>query len=150
MDSPLGMTLGNPVEVGGILKGSNGAEIVVVQIVDDAWRVFQEHEYADMIEDPPKEGNRLFLITVEVSWVSDSVDESLEVVFTHFKLIGDNRVVHSDQFLDFMSDFLNGEIYSGGRIRGKLCFEIASEEDNLILIYEADYGRESRRFLRVN
>ena len=143
---PPGYSLNNPVEAGGILQGSDGTEISVLATIADARQQIAEE---NMFNDPPEEGNRFYMIRVEV--VYPSGDESISVQWHDFKLIGDNRLVYDpfDQTCGAIPDRLDGEIFGGGRIEGNICFEIPEDEGGLVLIHEPGFGSESRRFLSL-
>ena len=145
--APPGFTLDNPLSAGEVLQGSDGTEIRVLGIVEDARRqVAEENQF----NDPPKEGRRFYMISVEVSYPSGS--ESLTVGDSDFNLIGENRVVYEpfDHTCGIIPNELDGEIYSGGKIQGNICFEIPEDEGGLILIHEPGYAAESRRFLSIS
>ena len=82
--------MNNPVEAGGVLSGSNGTEIVVTNITADAWGLVRAE---NQFNDPPGEGNRFYLVAVEVANVSG--DDSINVSESDFKLIGENRTVYT-------------------------------------------------------
>ena len=143
---PAGYTLNNPVEAGGVLQGSDGTEISVLEIIADARQQIAEE---NMFNDPPEEGNRFYMIRVDI--VYPSGDESIRVREADFRLIGDNRLVYApfDQTCGLIPDGLGGEIFGGGRIEGNICFEIPEDEAGLVLIHEPGFGSESRRFLSL-
>ena len=139
-----GLTLDNPVPAGEALQGSDGTEISVLGIVEDARRqVAEENQF----NDPPNEGKRFYMITVEVYYPSGS--GSVRVSDSDFSLIGENHVVYEpfDYDCGVIPGELGGEIFPGGRIQGNICFEIPEDESGLILIHEPGYGTESRRFI---
>ena len=140
---PPGYSLNNPVEAGGILQGSDGTEISVLKIIGDARQQIAEE---NMFNDPPEEGNRFYMIRVDI--VYPSGDESINVREADFRLIGDNRLIY-DQTCGLIPDKLRGEIFGGGRIEGNICFEIPEDEGGLILIHEPGFGSDSRRFLSL-
>ena len=145
MPSP-GFTLDNPLSAGEILHSSDGTEIRVLGVVEDARRqVAGENQF----NDPPKEGKRFYMISVEVSYPSGS--GSVTVSDSDFSLIGANRVVYEpfDYDCGVIPNELDGEVYGGGRIQGNICFEIPEDEGDFILIHEPGYGAESRRFLSL-
>ncbi len=140
---PAGYTLNNPVEAGGILQGSDGTEISVLAIIADARQQIADE---NMFNDPPKEGNRFYMVRVEVAYPSGT--DSIDVSDYDFKLIGDSRLIY-DATCGVVPDELDGEIFGGGRIEGNVCFEIPEDEGGLILIHEPGFGSESRRFLSL-
>lgn len=142
------MTLDNPVEAGGILAGANGTEMLVTTIVEDAWDVVRSENH---FNEPPAEGNRFYLITVEMAYVSG--DDSMIVFESDFKIIGDRRVVYSphENSCGVIPNELGGEIFTGGRIVGNVCFQVPKDEGNLVLIHQAfaSFAAADRRFLSL-
>ena len=141
-----GFTLDNPLSAGELLQGSDGTETRVLGVVEDARRqVAEENQF----NDPPQEGKRFYMVSVEVSYPSGS--SSITVSDTDFSLIGENRVVYDsfDYDCGVIPNELDGEVYGGGRIQGNICFEIPEDEGGFILIHEPGYGADSRRFLRL-
>ena len=142
-----GFTLDNPLSAGEVLHGSDGTEVRVLGVIEDARRqVAEENQF----NDPPKEGKHFYMISVEVSYPSGS--GSITVSDSDFSLIGANRVVYDpfDYDCGVIPNGLDGEVYGGGRIQGNICFEIPEGEGGFILIHEPGYGAESRRFLSPN
>ena len=80
----------DPLPAGEVLMGSDGAEVRVVGINPNAWQqIARENQF----NDPPEEGKRFYLITVEVALPSDA-SSSIRVLEYDFSLIGDNRVIY--------------------------------------------------------
>ncbi len=100
--------------------------------------------------DPPAEGNRFFMVRVEVNNPSDAL-QSVDINTYDFELIGDNRVVYTqfNEDCGIIPDEIDREIFPGGRIEGNVCFEIPQEERGLILIHQPGYSAEDRRFLWI-
>lgn len=147
---PAGMTLDNPVAVGGVLSGTDGTEITSSNIVRDAWPLLQAE---NPLNDPPGEGNRFYMVTVEFSYLSGS--ETIEASALNFSLIGENRSVY-DTWDDSCGSFpvipngLEGELFPGGKTQGNICFEVPQSETGFILIYQPEIlAVASRRFLRL-
>ena len=145
---PPGYSLDDPLAVGETLTGSDGTEIRVLGTIEDARQQIAEE---NMFNDPPEEGNRFYMIRIEVAYPSSNSD-SINVSAFDFKLIGDNRLIYApfDQTCGLIPDELDGEIFGGGRIEGNICFEIPEDEGGLILIHEPGFGSESRRFLSLS
>ena len=117
-----------------------------MDVIEDAGRQIAEE---NQFNDPPKEGNRFYMASVEISYPSGS--GSITVSYADFSLIGENRVVYDpfDYDCGVIPNELDGEVYGGGRIQGNICFEVPEDEGGFILIHEPGYGAESRRFLRL-
>ena len=141
---PPGSTLNDAYAVGTVMTGSDGTQIRAISITADAWPlVYAENRF----NDPPEEGNRFFMVRVEVVNPSDAL-QSVDVDDFDFKLIGDNRVVYSySEGCGVIPDELDREIFPGGRAEGNVCFEVPETERGMILIHEPGYGTENRRFL---
>ena len=141
-----GFTLDNPLSVNEVLHGSNGTEIRILAVVEDARQQVAEE---NLFNDPPKEGNRFYMIFAEASYPSGS--GSITVSASDFSLIGENRVVYDPYEYDcgVIPSELDGELYAGGTSQGNICFEIPQNEGGFILIHEPGYETESRRFLSL-
>ena len=144
---PPGSTLDGAYALGEVMIGSDGTEISVVEITADAWPLVLA---ANRYNDPPKEGNRFFMVRVEVTNPSDAL-QSVDIDKYDFEFIGDNRVVYTqfDNDCGIAPDELDTEIFPGGRNEGNVCFELPQEERGLILIYQPGYSAEDRRFLHI-
>ena len=143
-----GSSIDNPVPSGEFLPGSDGTEIRVTGIVEDAWQQVSEE---NQFNDPPEPGNRFYMVSVEVSYPSGA--DSIQVGEFDFSLIGDNRLVYTtfDNSCGIIPDNLGGEIFMGGRVEGNICFEVPQDEGGFILIHDPlfGFGPESRRFLSL-
>ena len=147
MVPPPGAILSDAFPIGGVMVGSDGTEIRALQITADAWSlVYAENQF----NDPPEEGNRFFIVRVEIANPSDAL-QSADVDYSDFELIGDNRVIYGwlDDNCGIIPDRLDREIFPGGRAEGNVCFEIPETERGLILIYKPGYSEENRRFLQL-
>ena len=145
---PSGFTLDDPVSAGEVLMGSDGTVIRVLGIVEDAReQIAAENQF----NDPPEEGMRFFMISVEVAYPPDA-SGSVEVASYDFKLIGNNRVVHDSSCgFSVIPDALGSvEVFSGGQAIGNICFQIPEDETGLILIHEPGFGSGGRRFLSLS
>ena len=130
---PLGMALDNPTPAGEVLQGTDGTEIVVTGILEDATNLVLE---TNQFNDPPKPGNRFYMVTVAVSYVSGS--DSLNVTEADYSLVGDNRVVYTpfEDSCGVIPDELSAELFPGGQAMGNICFQIESDDSNSVLIHE--------------
>ena len=152
---PPGFTIDDPLPAGEVLTGSDGTEIRVLGIVENAWQQIAEE---NSFNNPPEDGMRFFMVRLEVAYPSGA-SGSVDVSGIDFSLIGDNRVIHgglqSTLGCGVIPDALGGEyglgqeIFPGGRVEGNVCFQIPEDEDGLILIHEPGYRTEPRRFLSL-
>ena len=141
---PPGAILSEAFPIGGVMKGADGAEIRVLEITADAWSLINNR-----FNDPPEQDNRFFMVRVEITIPSDAL-QSVAVDYFDFDLIGDSRVVYTrDDNCGVIPDHLDRELFPGGSTEGNVCFEIPQTERGLILIYNAGYSDEDRRFLQI-
>ena len=144
---PLGLSMHNPLPAGAVLQGSDGARVQVLGVMPDAQSVVA---LLDPASPPPEEGHRFYMLELLVSHPAGS--NTITVNHSQFKLVGRSRVVYDtvDHPCGPIPKRLNGEIFSGGEIKGNLCFQIPQHEDQLVLIHDpAYYGSDSRRFLSL-
>ena len=123
--------------------GSDGSEIRVIEIIEDATQMVAER---NRFNDPPGEGNVFLIINIEL--VAATTGDSVTVYDWAFKLIGDNRVIYETS-CGVIPDEFGGEVFGGGKLQGNLCFELPPSEQGLILIHEPAFSAEGRRFLSV-
>ena len=145
---PPGASLDNPHDAGDVLVGSNGLQVQVVGVMQDA-QPFLLHNFPDNPAPPP--GYRYYMVALRIFNLTGA--ESVNVSHTHFHLVGSSRsdynpVIHS---CGSIPDQLEGEISKGGQLEGKVCFQVPVDEDDLVLIY-ADPGLTSdeRRYLSLD
>ena len=144
---PPGLSLDNPVLARGVLEGSDGTQIVVLDVVGDAWEIIRSQNFYN---EPPEPGNSFYMVTFAVANPPNNV--SVDVSELGFKLVGDNRVAYSsyEYRCGEIPNHLSGEIFPGGKTQGNICFEVTLEDGNFILIHEPWWVWENpRRFLRV-
>ena len=145
---PPGMTLDNPVPAGGVLHGTDGTEIVVTGILEDATSLVLE---TNPYNDPPEAGNQFYIVTVAVRYVLGA--DSLNVADVDYSLIGDKRAVYTplDGNCGVIPDELEAELFQSGQAKGNACFQVAEDDSNFILIHEPFYRLEGeRRFLNID
>ena len=145
--APQGTTLDNPVPAGGVLAGTDGTETIVTGIVEDATSLVLE---TNSFNDPPEAGNRFYIVTVEVSYVSGN--DSIAVRYADYRLIGDKRVVYKtfEDSCGFIPDELDAELFPGGKTEGNICFQVGNDEGGFVLIHEPlSAFDEERRFLSL-
>ncbi len=126
---PPGLTLDDPVEAGGVLKGQDGAEIVVTAIDPGAFKSRRR---------PRQEGDRFYLISIGFANVSG--DGLIYADSYTFRLVGDMGTVYypyedANSCGSGFPNRLYGGLYPGGKLEGNLCFEVPLSEDNFVLIY---------------
>jgi hypothetical protein len=146
---PPGLTLDNPIEAGGVLKGPDGVEIVVTGIAEDATHLVTTWA-------TPEEGNRIYMIDFAFAFLNANPDASRRVSPYSFGLIGNGRVVYDSIWYNVAEiscsetiPALNGEVFSGGRIEGSICFEVPETENNMVLIYQPGYSGD-RQYVKLD
>ena len=94
------------------------------------------------------------LITVRVRHAGEGA-ETLQVSSGDFKITGSRNVLY-DNFSDehscgFIDDDLSGELFAGGEIEGSVCFQLAEDESDLILVVDPFFSFEDsdRRFIAL-
>ena len=137
---PMGTTVDNPYDAGDILVGSNGLQVQVVGVMQDA-QEFLLRNFPDNPAPPP--GYRYYMVALRVFNLTGA--ESVDVSNTHFHMMGKSRsnynpVIHS---CGSIPDELEGTIPKGGQIEGKVCFQAPVDEDELSTGLRRS-GRDSR------
>ena len=145
---PPGTTLDNPIPAGEVLRGTDGTEIVVTGIIEDATSLVLE---TNPYNEPPEMGNQFYIVTVAARYVSGA--DSLNITSVDYRLIGDNRIVYNlaENYCGVIPDELGAELFPGGQSEGNVCFQVGSDDGNFVLIHEPlwNFGDE-RRFLRLD
>ena len=145
---PAGTTLDNPVAAGEVLQGSDGTEVIVTRILEDATdTVLSTNPY----NNPPESGNRFYMVTVAVSYLSGT--DSISVSGADYSLIGDNRMVYTPfkHSCGVTPGELEAELFPSGKSTGTVCFQVASGDENLVLIHEPFLSfAGKRRFLGLD
>ena len=145
---PAGAAVDNPYDAGDVLVGSNGLQVQVVGVMQDA-HPFLVRNFPDNPAPPPD--YRYYMVALRIFNLTGA--DSANVSHIHFHLVGSSRsdynpVIHS---CGSIPDQLEGEIAKGGQIEGNICFQIPIDEDELILIYFAPgSGDEERRYLSLD
>ena len=147
---PKGMRVENPVEAGGVLKGPDGAEVVVTGVVDDAFTLIKELDPNPHFLDPPNAGFRYYMVSLALAKVSGK--GSMSTGWFLFRLVGSHRnVYYSTGCGGYIDLRLRRELYPGGNARGNVCFAVADSDSELTLIYApVANGSASWKFLELD
>jgi hypothetical protein len=144
------MSRAEAVDLGETVETSDLAVTVVDVNLDAAAQVIGDDEFAST----PEAGNRFVLATVRVEHVGAG-EESIDVSSSDFKVTGSGNVVY-DGFADdsscgFIDGEVDGELFAGGETEGFVCFQVPSDETDLILIVQPffSFEDEDRRYLRL-
>ena len=122
-----------------------------MQIIDidlDAWPEIQaENSY----NDPPTEGYRFVMWSMDVENVRGSVDEDEWANESDFEMVG-SRNVHYYRFRNscgVIPDELNDDLYRGGKATGNVCLAVPIDETGLTFLYDALHDDENGDSFRV-
>ncbi len=146
--APPGVRLNKPYSAGDVLVGSNGLQVQVVGVMQDAQPLLVQN-FPDNPSPPP--GYRYYMVALRIFNLTGA--DSVNVSHTHFHLVGSSRsdynpVIHS---CGSIPDQLEGGIPKGSQIEGKVCFQIPVDEDDLVLIYAAPGSTsKERRYLSLD
>ena len=90
-------------------------------------------------------------MTVAVNYVDGA--DSLTIAESNYSLLGDNRVVYTpfEHTCGVIPDELRAELFPGGQAAGNVCFQVASDDANFVLIHEPFWSFDGgRRFLSLD
>ena len=141
LDSYRGLELSLPYKSGSTMRGSDGTEIKVVGINEDAWEVVRRE---NQFNDPPTAGNRYYIVRVEVENVAGA--GAVTVTSGDIELIGSNRLVYQTyrHYCGVIPDELFGTIYPGGKVEGNACFQVGANETGFVLIHNPAFSGDVR------
>ena len=139
-----GLSLELPLPVASTLRGTDGTEILVTGIVENAWQLMRaaRGDYAD----PPEPGTRFYMISVEVAYAEGRGSRNFSSL--DFDLVGNNRTIYSGG-CGFTPDRLDAELFPGGKTDGNICFQVDENDGGFVLIHQPEYDDETRRFLSL-
>ncbi len=133
---------------GEVLLGSDGTALIITGVTEDAWVLVQQ---ANQFNDPPSAGSKFYMVSIDVAYLSGT--GSINVWAADYSLVGDNRIVYTpyEDSCGVIPDELAAELFPGGRAQGNVCFEVAAEDGNYVLIHEPFLSfRGERRFLSID
>ena len=112
----------------------------IVALDTDAWPEVQEE---NQFNDPPEEGDRYVMWTIEVENVRGSVDEYEDISYYDFEVVGEKNAVTYSPFSDGcgvipdpLGDLLGAKLYKGGETSGNVCFSVPTDETGLTFLYD--------------
>ena len=111
----------------------------------------QPTRQANQFNDPPSAGSKFYMVSIDVAYLSGT--GSINVWAADFSLVGDNRIVYTpyEDSCGVIPDELAAELFPGGRAQGNVCFEVAVDDGNYVLIHEPSLSfRGQRRFLSLD
>ena len=102
----------------------------------DAWpEILEENQF----NDPPDDGYRFVMWTMDVENVRGSVDESEYISYTDFELVGSRNVQYlpyGENSCGVIPDDLWVQLYRGGGTTGNVCFAVPTDETGLTFLYD--------------
>ena len=108
----------------------------IVALDTDAWPEVQEE---NQFNDPPEEGDRYVMWTIEVENVRGSVDDYQDINDFDFEVVGSKNPVTYSPFSDHcgvIPDELRAKLYKGGETSGNVCFSVPTDETGLTFLYD--------------
>lgn len=119
----------------------NGLEIQVLTVEQDGWPLV--HAF-NQFNDPPHEGRRMLLVTVEVRKAPGGDDQPVKVDAADFKVVGERKEVYTtygdETYCGDVPDGLRGVVTAGQPLRGAICFQVPEDERGFVLVYEPYVG----------
>ena len=116
------------------------AGILDMQITSIDWDAWPEIEAENQFNDPPAEGYRFVMWTMDVENVRGSLDEAELVGRYDFDLVGSNNVQYhsftAENRCGVIPDALGATLYEGGQTTGNVCFSIPTDETGLTFLYD--------------
>ena len=112
-------------------------DMQIVAIDTNAWpEVYAENRF----NDPPADGYRFVMWTLEVENVRGSSDEYERVSDVSFRLVGSNNVQYasfgSESRCGIIPDDLAESLYLNGTGTGNICLSIPNDEINFTFLYD--------------
>ena len=143
-----GTTIDNPVSAGLSMDTFDGFSLTIVEFDPDAWPVI--HSYTSGYGPPPKPGNRYVMAGIRVQVVGGSFEAASRIDVMQFAMLGSSGVLFEWQ--DYCFAFPNPlevSMFQGAVYEGNLCFEIPTDEEDLMIRYEGSGYASGVAWLRV-
>ena len=103
----------------------------------DAWPEIQEE---NQFNDPPDEGYRFVMWTMDIQNIRGSADEYERISASSFDLIGsynvEYRTTREENRCGVIPDRLSENLYRGGQTTGNVCFAVPIDETGLTFLYD--------------
>ena len=136
--TPVGSTLSNPHPYGAKLS----AGVFDMQITDvdmDAWPEIQAE---NRFNDPPADGRRFVMWTLVIENTRGLQDLSQEASEYDFTAVVSGLVfdhLFGDADCGIYPNYLNHDLFLGGRLEANICLSIPDDDSNITLRYEANH-----------
>ncbi len=128
-----------------------GIALTVVSVnLDATAAVLTENQF----NDPASVGNRFVIVRMRAQNVDGSVQEEYSIDEFDFRLTSSSAIIHSpfEHSCGIIPEELSIDFFQGGTGEGNVCFQIGTDESDLILFYDPlfSFSNEGRRWLAVN
>jgi hypothetical protein len=143
-DSTAGSGVGtreNPIPLGQTARIHPDWEMTVVSVTPDAADLILGE---DSFNEPPAEGQQFFLATVRLTYVGETSDE---FYVSDLNAVGQSAVGYNqfDDYCGSIPDELpSRELFTGGTIEGNVCWSVATEDADSLVLYD-NYGSSEER-----
>jgi hypothetical protein len=148
-EEPTGIADGtreHPIPVGQRAQLGDDWQVMVIAVTPDATdQVMQESSF----NEPPAPGHQFFIVTLRVTYTGDDSDD-----FSTWNLgaVGQTAIGYNafdDDCGTIPDELSNREIFPGGTIEGNLCWSIASEDANSLVLYDTYEDDGDRIYLSL-
>lgn len=139
-------TRANPIPIGQTVAIGDDWELTVLSVTPDATDlVMAENSF----NDPPAPGHQYLLVTVRLTYTGDDSDEFYG---WGLRAVGQSAVSYS-QFEDSCGvtpdELSSRELFTGGTIEGNLCWSVATEDADSLVLYDGDLDSDERVYLSL-
>lgn len=144
----LGTSRSNPAPPGSILLTGSGLSFSVTSITRDAQQIISSE---NQFNDPPKDGRRFLLLTLEVENIEGGQQE-INVSKSDFRIVGSKGQLLTAfaHGCGLIPNELFGSLFEGGKLSGNICFEVDSTEADFQLAFDPfSLDGEARRWLSL-
>lgn len=136
----------DPIPMGQPVQFGDDWELTVLSVTPDATDLVMSES---SFNDPPAEGRQFFIVTLRVTYTGDSSDQ-----FNGWDLrtVGQSAVSYSQWAEDCgrIPDQLSStELFPGGTIEGNVCWPIAVEDADSLVLYDRSQDNDERIFLSL-
>lgn len=124
-------------------------DMQITAVDTDAWPEIQEE---NQFNDPPAEGHRFVMWTMNVHNVRGSSEEYEWITDLAFDLIGSKNVQYSptgDNSCGVIPNDLGARLYRGGQTTGNVCFSVPTDETGFTFLYDAYHDDANGDSFRV-